>query len=272
MFRVEYKPDKENILKAGWMLKWPWTNIKSRQISTKSPRFGIIQFRKCEFEEVFMSHYQFHSPKSQGVQTETGLSHCIFSLASIFGQSLSWKWFLGIFVCVWLESLFGILKCLFCMCLAFLICLCFFWLDGVFGILKCLFFVSLAWWCVWHFETPFLAISPFVGGEIANFCIAAKWSWMRCQYFSLSFQPDKIKLDEKPILFSFFSIGQDKAGYKANTFSYFQPDMIKVDEKPILVLLFLTGHDQAGWKANTKPFFSLVSFPGNGPGHWTAAN
>ena len=205
------------------MLKWPWTNIKSRQISTKSPRFGIIQFRKCEFEEVFMSHYQFHSPKSQGVQTKTGLSHCIFSLASIFGQSLSWKWFLGIFVCVWLESLFGILKCLFCMCLAF-------WFVCVF----------LAWWCVWHFETPFLAISPFVGGEIANFCIAAKWSWMRCQYFSLSFQPDKIKLDEKPILFSLFSTGQDQTGWKANSFfSYFQPDMIKLDEKPILNHSFL---------------------------------
>ena len=125
----------------------------------------------------------------------------------------------------------------FCVCLAWK----FIWhfempFLYVFGIFD-LFVFFLAWWCVWHFETPFLAISPFVGGEIANFCIAAKWSWMRCQYFSLSFQPDKIKLDEKPILFSFFSIGQDKAGYKANTFSYFQPDMIKVDEKPILVFL-----------------------------------
>ena len=168
------------------MLKWPWTNIKSRQISTKSPRFGIIQFRKCEFEEVFMSHYQFHSPKSQGVQTKTGLSHCIFSLASIFGQSLSWKWFLGIFVCVWLESLFGILKCLFCMCLAF-------WFVCVFfGLMVC-----LAFW------------NAFSGN--LSFCRRRD-----CQFLHRS----KMKLDAMPILFSFFSTGQDQTGWKANTFLF----------------------------------------------------
>ena len=184
------------------MLKWPWTNIKSRQISTKSPRFGIIQFRKCEFEEVFMSHYQFHSPKSQGVQTKTGLSHCIFSLASIFGQSLSWKWFLGIFVCVWLESLFGILKCLFCMCLAFrFVC------------------VFLAWWCVWHFEMPFFCVFGLMVCLAFWNAFSGNLSFCRrrdCQFLHRS----KMKLDAMPILFSFFSTGQDQTGWKANTFIF----------------------------------------------------
>ena len=193
MFRVEYKPDKENILKAGWMLKWPWTNIKSRQISTKSPRFGIIQFRKCEFEEVFMSHYQFHSPKSQGVQTKTGLSHCIFSLAPIFGH--------------------------FCVCLAWK----FIWhfempFLYVFGIFD-LFVFFLAWWCVWHFEMPFFCVFGLMVCLAFWNAFSGNLSFCRrrdCQFLHRS----KMKLDAMPILFSFFSTGQDQTGWKANTFLF----------------------------------------------------
>ena len=103
----------------------------------------------------------------------------------VFGLKVYLAFWDAFFVCVWHFDLFV-----------------FFWLDGVFSILKCLF-------CVFGLMVCLAFWNAFSGN--LSFCRRRD-----CQFLHRS----KMKLDAMPILFSFFSTGQDQTGWKANTFLF----------------------------------------------------